>query len=149
MLAAALAAGRQGQPVADLLGAPQTALRGVTVDAAVTYDPAAARGGRRCRRQAIDRDPVDATLAVRQGRFLLTTESVDGRTVDQEALLACARRAGSRSWTPRPRSEVDIPYTTQSPRHETADVEAATAAAERMAADLVLTRGDKTWTITG
>jgi hypothetical protein len=41
MLAAALAAGRQGQPVADLIAAPQTALRGASVDAAVTYDPAA------------------------------------------------------------------------------------------------------------
>ena len=44
MLDDALAAGRRGEPVADLIGVPQTALRGVTLGADVTYDPARLTG---------------------------------------------------------------------------------------------------------
>ena len=35
---AALAAGRQGEPLADLIGEPQAAIHGVTLDSAVAYD---------------------------------------------------------------------------------------------------------------
>ena len=148
MLGAALATGRQGQPVADLIAAPQTALRGASVDAAVTYDPTALETAVAAIARSIDRDPVDATLAVNEDGSYATTESVDGRTVDQAALLASLDEQLSELGTP---GEIRgaIPFTTQTPDTETADVEAATAAAERMAQDLVLTRGDDTWTLSG
>jgi vancomycin resistance protein YoaR len=146
MLGAALAAGRQGQPVADLIAAPQTALRGASVDAAVTYDPAALETAVAAIVKSIDREPVDATLTINEDGSYATTESVDGRTVDQAALLASLDEQLSELGAP---SEIrgDIPFTTQTPDTETADVEAATAAADRMAQDLVLTRGDDTWTL--
>jgi vancomycin resistance protein YoaR len=148
MLGAALAAGRQGQPVVDLISAPHTALRGASVDAAVTYDAAALEDAVATVAGTIDRDPVDATLTVNEDGSYATTESVAGRTVDQAALLAALDEQLSELGAP---GEIrgDIPFTTQAPDTETADVEAATAAAERMAQDLVLSRGDDTWTLSG
>jgi vancomycin resistance protein YoaR len=148
MLAAALAAGRQGQPVADLIGAPQTALRGHTVDAVVTYDPTALEASVAAVAKAIDRRPVNATLAIAKDGSHVTTESVDGRVVDQQALLASLDEQLSALDAPG-EIRMDVPFTTETPAIETADVEDAAAAAERMAADMVLTRGDSTWKIPG
>jgi hypothetical protein len=148
MLAAALAAGRQGQPVPDLIGAPHTALRGATVDVAVTYDPAALEASVAAVAKTIDRTPVNATLAIAEDGSYVTTESVDGRVVDQQALLASLDEQLAALDTPG-EIRMDVPFATQTPAIETADVEDATAAAERMAADMVLTRGDSTWTIPG
>ncbi len=148
MLGAALAAGRQGHPVVDLIAAPQTALRGTSVDAAVTYDPAALEAAVAAVARTIDRDPVDATLKIDDDGSYATTESVVGRTVDQQALLAALDRQLSEFGAPGEIREA-IPFTTQAPDTETADVEAATAAADRMAQDLVLTRGKDTWTLSG
>jgi vancomycin resistance protein YoaR len=146
MLAAALVAGRQGEPVADLIAAPQTALRGASVVAVVTYDAAALEAAVAAIAKSIDREPVDATLAVNEDGSYATTESVEGRTVDQAALLASLDEQISELGAP---GEIrsDIPLTTQTPDTETADVEAAIAATDRMSQDLVLTRGDDTWTL--
>ncbi|HKF84786.1 MAG TPA: VanW family protein [Candidatus Limnocylindrales bacterium] len=147
MLAAALAAGRRGEHVADLLGAPQTALRGVSLTPRVRYDEEKLAAAIASVARTIDRDPVDATLTADKGTFA-STSSVDGRTVDQAAL----RAAIDAKVTPLDAPDevrVDIPYDTQEPAFETADATTAIATAERMAADLVLARGDRTWTIKG
>lgn len=148
MLEAALGAGRQGQPVADLIAAPQTALRGASVDAAVTYDPAALEAAVAAVAKPVDREAVDATLKVNDDGSYSTTKSVDGRTVDQAALLASLDKQLSEPGAPG-EIRADIPFTTQTPDKETADVDAAVAAAERMAQDLVLTRGVDKWTLSG
>ena len=148
MLDAALAAGRQGEPVADLIGAPQTALKGVSLDAAVTYDPARLEAAVADAAAAIDREPVDATLTIVEDGSYSTTESVDGRVVDQQALLAALDAQLSRLDAPG-EIRMDIPLTTSAPATETADVEAAVAAADRMATDMVLVRGKDSWTISG
>jgi len=146
MLDAALAAGRRGEPVVDLIGAPQTAIRGVTLEPAVTYDPARLAEAVDAVAMAIDRNPKNATLAVGGDWTYATTPSVEGRVVDRAALAAAIEAAIGPLDAP---SEIrlDIPFATEVPAIETADVEAATAAADRMAADLVLTRGDDAWTI--
>ncbi len=148
MLAAAMAAGRLGQPVADLIGAPQTAIRGATVAPAVTHDPALLAAAVAAIARTIDREPVNATLAVADDGSYSTTPSVEGRTVDQQALLAALDEALSRVDAPAD-GRIDIPFTTSAPDTESADVEAATTAAVRMGQDLVLTRGDASWTIPG
>jgi vancomycin resistance protein YoaR len=145
MVAAAMAAGRQGEPVADLLSAPQTALRGVSIPPAVTYDRERLAAAVEAVARTIDRDPVDATLVAENGTYLLTP-SVDGRTVDQAALAGTLDGLLSDLGSDG-QVEAEIPYTTQVPAIDTADAENAKAAAERMTADLVLTRGDSTWTI--
>jgi len=148
MLDAALAAGRQGEPVADLIGAPQTAIKGVSLDAGVTYDPASLETAVADAAAAVDRDPVDATLTIAEDGSYSTTDSVDGRVVDQQALLAALDAQLSKLDAPG-EIRMDIPFTTNTPATETADVEAAAAAADRMAADMVLVRGKDSWTISG
>ena len=91
--------------------------------------------------KAIDRDPVDATLTIAEDGALVTTTAVEGRVVDQQAILAALDAQLVRLETPG-EIRMDIPFTTQTPATETADVVDAVAAADRMTADLVLTRGD-------
>jgi vancomycin resistance protein YoaR len=148
MLDAALAAGRRGEPVADLIGAPQTALRGVTLEPSVTYDPDKLVAAVDAVAASIDRDPVDATLTVAKDGTYSTTPSVGGRVVDRAALAAAIDAQIGRLDAPA-EIRLEIPYTTAAPVTETADVEAAVAAADRMAMDLVLTHGKDTWTIAG
>ncbi|HYO43466.1 MAG TPA: VanW family protein [Candidatus Limnocylindrales bacterium] len=148
MLDAALAAGRQGEPVADLLGAPQTAIKGVSLDASVTYDPARLEAAVADAAATIDREPVDATLTVAEDGSYSTTESIPGRIVDQQALLANLDDQLSRLDAPG-ELRIDIPFTTGTPATETADVENAVDAADRMATDMVFTRGKSSWTIPG
>ena len=147
MVADALAAGRHGETMAALLGAPQTALRGVSLPAAVRYDEAKLADAVAEAAATIDREPVDATLTAEKGTYT-TTDSVDGRTVDQEALLATLDEQLTPVDAPAEIS-AEIPYTTQVPAFETADATTAIDTAARMAQDVVLTRGDKTWTIKG
>jgi vancomycin resistance protein YoaR len=147
MIEAAMLAGRAGEPVQDLLGAPQTALRGASVIPEVTYDPAKLEEAVDAAARTIDRDPVDATLVAEEGKFVLTN-SVDGRTVDREALVRALDAQLAQLDAPA-EIEAEIPYTTQVPAIDSADALATQAAAERMAQDLVLTRGDSSWTIKG
>ena len=146
MLDAALGAGRRGEPVADLISVPQTALRGVSIDAAVTYDPGKLEAAVAAAAATVDRPAVDATISIAEDRSYLTTESVAGRVVDQQALLAALDARLTRPDAPG-EIRMDIPFATIDPATETADVANAEAAAERMSADLVLARGKDTWTI--
>ncbi|MCJ7711127.1 MAG: peptidoglycan binding domain-containing protein, partial [Chloroflexi bacterium] len=146
MMEAALAAGRRGEPVANLIGAPQTAIRGVTLEPAVIHDPARVSEAVDAVAKAIDRSPVNATLAVEDDGTYRTTPSVEGRVVDRAALEAAIVAAISSLGAPA-EVRLEVPFTTRAPTIETAEVEAATAAADRMATDLVLTRGEKAWTI--
>jgi hypothetical protein len=147
MVTHALTAGRHGETMADLLGAPQTALRGITLAPVVRYDEAKLAEAVAEAAAAIDREPVDATLTAEKGEYT-ATDSVDGRTVDQAALLATLDARLSPLEAPT-EIDVEIPFTTQVPAFETADATTAIATADRMAQDLVLTRGDKEWTIKG
>ncbi len=147
IVGAAMTAGRTGQPAAELLAAPQTALRGVTVAPAVTYDQAKLVEAVAAAARTIDRDPVDATLVADEGEFRMTS-SVDGRTVDQDALVRMVDEQLSSLDAPA-EIEIEIPYSTQAPAIDTVDALTTRASAERMAADLVLTRGDASWTIKG
>ena len=147
MVSDALTAGRHGETMADLLGAPQTALRGISLTPVVRYDEAKLADAVAEAAAAIDREPVDATLTADKGEYT-TTDSVDGRTVDQAALLEMLDAQLTPLDAP---AEIDaeIPYTTQVPAFETADATSAIDTADRMAQDLVLTRGDTEWTIKG
>ena len=146
MLDAALGAGRLGQPVADLIGAPQTAIRGVTLTAAVTYDQGRLAAAVDAVAKAIDRSPVNATLTIEDDLSYSTTPSKAGRVVDRAALAAAIDAQISRLDAPA-EIRLDVPFTTGEPSIGNEDVEVAATAAARMAVDLVLARGDDTWTI--
>jgi vancomycin resistance protein YoaR len=146
MLGAALAAGRHGQPVADLIGAPQTALRGVQLDATVRYDTGALASAVAAAAATVDRDAIDATLTIGEDGSYRTTDSVHGRVVDQAALLAAIHAHLSDLDAPG-ELRLDLPFATELPATETAEVQAAVAAADRMAADLEIKHGKLDWTI--
>lgn len=147
MLEAALAAGRHGEGVADLIGAPQTALHGVAVTPSVRYDRAKLSAALAAVAASIDRAPVNATLTADNGTYE-STKSVDGRTVDLPALLEAVEATITPIDAPA-EVRLDVPFSTRVPAFETADATAAIATAERMAEDVTLTRGDRTWTIKG
>ena len=148
MLDAALGAGRRGEPVADLISVPQTALRGVSIGAVVTYDPRRLEAAVAAAAAAVDEPAVDATISIAEDGTYLTTDSVAGRVVDQQALLADLDAQLTRPDGPA-EIRMDIPFTTSVPATQTADVLAAAATAERMSADLVLARGQDSWSIAG
>ncbi len=146
MVSEALAAGRQGEPVADLIGAPQTALHGVTIAPRVSYDASRLAAAVAAAAKSVDRDPVNATLTTTpDGEFVLT-DSVAGRDVDQQALLSSIEdRIGALDAPAE--IAVEMPVTTQPPTVDTTSAASIQAAAERMSQDLVLKLDKKHWTL--
>jgi vancomycin resistance protein YoaR len=148
LLDAALAAGRQGEPLANLIGAPQAAIHGVTLDSAVTYDRDKLAAAVDALAATIDQTPVDATVSAGGDGTFSSTESKDGRAVDRAALQSALDEQLAKLDAPASIA-MPVPVKTLTPTVATASAEAAKAAAERMSADLVITRGNDKWTITG
>ena len=146
---AALAAGRQGDPLTNLIGAPQAAIHGVTIDPiTVAYDRAKLADAVETLATTIDQTPSDASVSAAQGPTFDVTPAKDGRAVDKASLLtaldqplAALGTTGSIAMT--------VPVVKLDPTVATTTAEAARAAAARMAADLVITRGKEDWTIAG
>ena len=87
VLDAALAAGRQGEPLANLISAPQAALHGVTLDSAVAYDRDKLAAAVETLATTTDQTPVDATVSAGPGGTFSVSPAKDGRAVDKAALL--------------------------------------------------------------
>ncbi len=148
VLEAALAAGRQGEPLADLIGAPQAAIHGVTLDSAVTYDHAKLAAAVKTLASTIDQVPVDASVSAGQSGTFSVSPAKDGRAVDQATLVtALDQQLGALD---APASiTMAVPVVPVAPAITTASADAAKAAADRMAADVVVARGEDSWTIAG
>ncbi len=88
ILDAALAAGRQGEPIVNLIGEARAALRGVTLDPAVTvsYDRDKLAAAIDTLDATIDQTAVDASVSAKGGKFTFSPAK-DGRAVDKAALL--------------------------------------------------------------
>jgi len=145
---AALAAGRQGEPLADLIGAPRAAIRGVTLDSAVVYDRDKLAAAVETVATKIDQTPVDASVSAGQGGTFSVSPSKDGRAVDKAALLTALDQQLAALGTPASIT-MAVPVGSLAPAVATASAEAAKAAADRMAADVVVARGKDGWTIAG
>ena len=148
LLDAALAAGRQGEPLADLLGAPQAAINGVTLDSAVAYDRDKLVAAVDTLATTIDQAPVDAFVSAGQGGTFSISFAKDGRAVDKAALVTALEQPLAALDTPASVT-MAVPVVTLAPAVATTSAEAAQAAAERMAADLVVARGEDSWTVAG
>ncbi len=146
LLDAALGAGRQGELFADLIGGPQAALHGVTIAPAVTYDRAKLVAAVDALAAGIDQAASDATVSVGADGTYSVTAAMDGRAVDQAALLTALDQKLSALDAPA-EITLDVPVATVPPTVSTTAAETAMAAANRMAADLVIARGSDTWTI--
>lgn len=145
ILSAALVAGRQGEPLADLVGAPQAALRGVTVASAVVYDRAKLAAAVAALSRAIDQPATDAAVASGAAGFTVSP-AADGRAVDRATLLVTLDKRLSALDAPD-EIDLDVPVGPVAPTVATSAAEAAKAAADRMASDLLITRGSDQWTI--
>ena len=148
LLDAALAAGRQGEPLANLIGAPQAAIHGVTLDSAVAYDRDKLAAAVETLATTIDQTPVDASVSAGQGGTFSVSPAKDGRAVDKAALLTALDQQLAALGTPASIT-MAVPVVSLAPAVATASAEAAKAAADRMAADVVVARGKDSWTIAG
>ena len=145
---AALAAGRQGEPLANLIGAPRAAIHGVTLDSAVAYDRDKLAAAVETLATTIDQTPVDASVSAGQGGTFSVSPAKDGRAVDKAALLTALDQQLAALGTPASIT-MAVPVVSLAPAVATASAEAAKAAADRMAADVVVARGKDSWTIAG
>ncbi len=148
LLDAALAAGRHGEPLANLVGAPQAAIHGVTLDSAVAYDRDKLAAAVKALASTIDQAPADAFVSPGQRGAFLVSPAKDGRAVDGAALVAALDQRLAALGTPESIT-MEVPIVALAPAVATASAEAAKAAADRMAADVVVARGEDTWTIAG
>ena len=145
---AALSAGRLPEPLANLINGPQAALHGRTLDPAVAYDRVKLAAAVETLATTIDQAPVDATAsAVEDGTFTFSPAK-DGRAVDKAVLLTALDQQLAALATPASIS-MAVPVVPLAPAVKTTSAEAATEAAARMTADVVIARGDDSWTIHG
>ena len=145
---AALAAGRQGGPLANLFSEPHAALNGITVDPAATYDRSKLAAAVAAFASTIDQTPVDASVSASLGGTFSVFPAKDGRAVDEAALLTALDPQLAALDTPAS-IEMAVPVVSLAPAVATATAEAAKAAADRMATDMVIARGEDSWTIDG
>jgi len=146
ILDAALAAGRGGEPLANLIGAPQAAIHGVTVASAVTYDRAKLTAAVDALAATVDQPATDAAVTADPASGYTVAAAKDGRSVNKPALLAELDQKLAALDSPA-EFGLDIPVAAVSPAVQTAAADAAKAAADRIAADLVITHGKDHWTI--
>jgi vancomycin resistance protein YoaR len=145
---AAFAAGRQGEPLAELFGAPRAAIHGVTLDSAVAYDRDKLAATVETLATRIDQSPADATVAIGQDGAFTVSPAKEGRAVDKAALVSALDQQLAALDTPATIA-MHVPVVAVTPTVATASAEAAKAAADRMAADVVVSHGEDRWTITG
>ncbi len=145
---AALAAGRQGEPIADLVGAPRAAIHGVTLDSAVAYDRDKLAAAVETLATTIDQTPADASVSAGVDGTFSVSPAKDGRAVDKAALLTALDQQLAALGTPESIT-MAVPVVSLAPAVATASAEAAKAVADRMAADVVVARGTDSWTIAG
>ncbi|HEY3334020.1 MAG TPA: VanW family protein [Candidatus Limnocylindrales bacterium] len=146
LLDAALAAGHQDEVIARLIGAPATAIHGLTLDAAVVYDRERLAAAIAHLAATIDRKPVDAAVSAGPGGMFSVSSAKDGRAVDRVALLAALDQRLAAPDAPASIT-LDVPMVSLPPAVATAAAEAARAAADRMAADVIVAEGKDHWTI--
>ncbi|HYM83775.1 MAG TPA: peptidoglycan binding domain-containing protein, partial [Candidatus Dormibacteraeota bacterium] len=148
LLDEAFGIGRDDEPIANLIREVRAATRGVTIDPAVTYDRDKLSAAVGTIAATIDGPAADASVSAGQGGTFTVSPAKDGRHVDRAAVLATLDRelgdvGRAASIT------MAVPVVTLEPAVSTASAETARAAADRMAADVVVALGADRWTIAG
>jgi vancomycin resistance protein YoaR len=146
LLDAALAAGRQDEPIANLVSRLETAIHGVTLDSAVAYDRARLATAVDTLATMTDLPPVDASVSAGKDGMFSLSSARDGRAVDKAALVAALGQQLASFDTPASIT-MAVPVVPVAPAVGTASAASARATADRMAADVVLTERTDSWTI--
>jgi vancomycin resistance protein YoaR len=148
MVARAMSVGRAGNTAERIIANARTAVRGVTIEPTVTYDRDKLAAAVAMFATTINQDPADASVSAGQGGTFLISPARDGRAVDQAALLKALDQQLAALDAPAAITAT-APVVSVAPAVATASADAAKAAAERMAADVVVAHGDDRWTIAG
>jgi len=144
----ALAAGRVDEDIANLIGQARAAIHGVTFDSAVVYDHDKLLAAVETQRTKIDQTPTNASVSGSPDGTFTVSPAKDGRAVDKPALLAALDKQLANLGTPSSIA-MTVPVVSLPPAVSTASAEEAKAAADRMAANLVIARGSESWTVPG
>jgi vancomycin resistance protein YoaR len=137
MVTEALAVGRDDHPIGRAVGHARTALRGVVLEARITFDADALAERIAAELADLARPPVNASVApVADGTFILSP-SRDGRRADAAEPTALALAAAGALDAPA-RIRIDVPVTTIEPTITTAEAEAARTMAERITTKITL-----------
>jgi vancomycin resistance protein YoaR len=146
MIDAAMAVGRDGSRFEEALAGIRGLLRPTAMPVQIEYDKARLDAALAAYTARGRRAPVDASVRIVRYGYMVGG-SVAGTQIDTSAVASAIDKALLDPATPAVSEQVAdttlIPPTTSD-----ADVERAMAAAERMAAPIVLSRGSKHWTIT-
>jgi vancomycin resistance protein YoaR len=148
LLDAALAEGRQGEPLEALIGAARAAIHGVTLDSAVAYDHDKLVATVDTLATSIDRTPVSAYVSAGEGGTFGVTPATEGRAVDKAALLTALEQQVGALDAPASIT-MAVPVVSLAPATVTASADTAKSAADRMAADVVIAHGTDSWTVPG
>jgi len=146
LLDEAFAAGRQGEILANVIGPPQVALHGVTLDSGVAYDHDKLAAVVQTLSASIDQSPADASVSAGLGGTFSVSPAREGRAVDKAALLTALDQQLSALGTPESIT-MAVPVVPEAPAVTTASADAAKAAADRMTAAVVVARGEDSWTV--
>ena len=145
MVADAIAVGRAGNPVQNVISNARTALRGASLEPRVTFDPEAVVARVHALAGTLDRNPISASVAIVDGGLVLTAGE-EGRFADRNApideILATLGRLDAPS-----RLVVDLPLLSVEPDITTAEASVAKEVAERVTSAVRLTVDDETWEI--
>ena len=120
----------------------------MTLDPAVTYDRDKLTAAIETLATTIDQTPIDASVSAGQGGTYSVSPAKDGRAVDKAALVAALDQQLAALDAPASIT-VPVPVVSLPPAVATTSAETAKAAADRMAADVVVARGEDSWTIAG
>jgi len=141
----AMGIGRTGNPVERVIGEARTALRGVTIEPRVLFDPQAVADRVEAAARVLDGEPADASVTV-TARDITLVEGVDGAIADRQTPTAEALAALARADAPS-RVVVEIPVAAIEPRITTAEATAARQAAQQIARDVAVEVGEESFTI--
>ena len=142
---AALGVGRDGNPLDQFIADARTALRGVSLEASITFDAKALDHALQRMAREVHVIPRSASITFVDGTFQVVPAS-DGLTADgRPALAAVVERIGGLDAPDT--IEVALATRTTEPNITTAEATAAKKNAERIAAPIILAHGDETWKI--
>jgi vancomycin resistance protein YoaR len=145
LLDEALAAGRGGDGLERVIGAPRTALRGITLEPRVLFDLEELTARVEAAAARLDRDSKDASVTV-TAEAITVAPGRDGAVADRNTPLVEAAAAIARLDAPA-RVEVEIPVAAVEPWLTTAEAEAGKAAADQIAKDIDILVGDEPYTV--
>ncbi len=145
LVAEAMAAGRSGQLLERARAEIDQAINGTVIAPRVLFDETALREAIAARLATLDRPPVDATITM-LADGPVTTSSQVGQTVIAEPIVAAALEAVAPLDAPAD-TVIEVSPIAVAPAVDAWTVGEASAAAERMIGDVVVTFRDQKWTI--